>query len=95
MCKDEKGIPQGLTAEEVANCSVRIKSMVANLFEYASDFLAEQYNSCPADPKVVLSKQNIAAILVHRTDKKARDFIKSIHETNIYKAIKRGAIVLS
>jgi len=91
--KDETGVAQGLPENIVAGHSTHVKTIIANLMEWSTDFLIEQYNSAPSTlaSMQILSKQNILAVLIHRTDTSARTFIRSHKLTSEYKAIKKGS----
>jgi len=94
IAKDDKGIVHGLAEHIVVGSCTRLKTIIANLMEYSTEFLVEQYQTAPESFTDVFTKQSILCTLIHRRDKLARTFLHNHHLTPFYKGIKRGNVVL-
>lgn len=72
--------------------------IVGDLFNQSSESLIERYQNPTADSLLQSTQENIVAVLYHRSDKAARNFVKQFTEVTPVKAIemrrKRNAAIL-
>jgi hypothetical protein len=62
ISKDDKGNAEGLSEELVNSYSAPLKTIISNMFEFATEYLIEHYPNASTDPQQIMSKQKVRSL---------------------------------